>query len=78
MSPDNQMQTLEQFTDADFVIADTMDLWISIANERLHDVMKKIDLLVINDGEAKEFAKTTNLVEAGRRETRRARQLPLW
>jgi sugar/nucleoside kinase (ribokinase family) len=67
MSPDNQLQTLEQFTDADFVIADTMDLWINIANERLHDVMKKIDLLVINDGEAKEFAQTTNLVEAGRK-----------
>ncbi len=30
-------------------------------------MLKKIDLLVINDGEAKEFAGTTNLVEAGRR-----------
>jgi sugar/nucleoside kinase (ribokinase family) len=67
MSPDNQIQTVEQCTGADFIIADTMDLWISIANERLHDVLKKIDLLVINDGEAKEFAKTTNLIEAGRR-----------
>ena len=67
MSPDNQLQTLEQCQGADFVVADTMDLWISIANERLHDVLKKIDLLVINDGEAKEFARTTNLVEAGRR-----------
>ena len=67
MSPDNQLQTLEQCTGADFVIADTMDLWISIANERLHDVLKKIDLLVINDGEAKEFARTTNLIEAGRK-----------
>jgi sugar/nucleoside kinase (ribokinase family) len=67
MSPDNQIQTVEQFSGADFIIADTMDLWISIANERLHDVLKKIDLLVINDGEAKEFARTTNLVEAGRK-----------
>lgn len=67
MSPDNQLQTLEQCRGADFVTADTMDLWISIANERLHEVLKKIDLLVINDGEAKEFARTTNLVEAGRR-----------
>ncbi len=67
MSPENQMQTLEQCTGADFITADTMDLWISIANDRLHDVLKKIDLLVINDGEAKEFAGTTNLVEAGRR-----------
>ena len=67
MSPDNQIQMLSQCTGAEFVAADTMDLWINIANERLHDVLKKIDLLVINDGEAKEFAQTTNLVEAGRK-----------
>ncbi len=67
MSPDNQLQTLEQCTGAEFVAADTMDLWIEIANDRLHEVLKKIDLLVINDGEAKEFAGTTNLIEAGRR-----------
>ena len=67
MSPDNQLQTLEQCGQRRFVAADTMDLWIEIANERLHDVLKQIDLLVINDGEAKEFAGTTNLVEAGRR-----------
>ena len=67
MSPDNQLQTLEQCAAATFVAADTMDLWIEIANERLHEVLKKVDLLVINDGEAKEFAGTTNLVEAGRR-----------
>jgi len=65
MSPDNQLQTLEQCPSAEFVVADTMDLWINIANERLHDVLKKIDLLVINDGEAKEFAATTNLDRSG-------------
>lgn len=67
MSPDNQLQTLEQCGSAEFVAADTMDLWIEIANERLHAVLKEIDLLVINDGEAKEFAGTTNLIEAGRK-----------
>lgn len=67
MSPDNQLQVLDQCTDVQFVAADTMDLWINIANERLHDVMKRLDLLVINDGEAKQFTGTTNLVEAGRR-----------
>lgn len=67
MSPDNQLQVLDQCTSVQFVAADTMDLWINIANERLHDVMKRLDLLVINDGEAKQFTGTTNLVEAGRR-----------
>lgn len=67
MSPDNQLQTLAQCPDAKFIVADTMDLWINIANERLHDVMKRIHMLVLNESEAKEFAGTGNLVEAGRR-----------
>ncbi len=49
-----------------FVIADTMDLWISIANERLHEVLPHLDLFVLNEGEARDLAGTTNLVKAGR------------
>jgi cytidine kinase len=68
MSPDNQLQMLEQCKAAStFVIADTMDLWIEIANERLHEVLKQLDLFVINESEARDFAKTSNLVVAGRR-----------
>jgi sugar/nucleoside kinase (ribokinase family) len=67
MSPDNQLQTLEECKGAEFIAADTMDLWINIANERLHDVLRKVDLLVINESEAKEFTGTGNLVVAGRR-----------
>jgi cytidine kinase len=67
MSPDNQLEMLAQCTSADrFVIADTMDLWIEIANERLHDVLGQIDLFVINDSEAREFTCTNNLLQAGR------------
>ena len=44
MSPDNQIQMLDQCTaDEKFVIADTMDLWIEIASERLDEVMQRID-----------------------------------
>jgi sugar/nucleoside kinase (ribokinase family) len=49
-----------------FVIADTMDLWIEIANERLHEVLPHLDLFVLNEGEARELAGTSNLVQAGR------------
>ncbi len=67
MSPDNQLQMLGQCRAKErFVIADTMDLWIEIANERLHEVLGQIDLFVINEGEARDFAGTSNLVEAGR------------
>lgn len=73
MSPENQIQMLEQTgviggggRSGRFVIADTMDLWIAIANERLHDVLPHVDLFVLNEGEARELAGTTNLVKAGR------------
>ncbi len=68
MSPDNQLQMLAGSTASSrFVIADTMDLWINIANERLHDVLKELDLFVINEGEAREFTETSNLILAGKR-----------
>jgi sugar/nucleoside kinase (ribokinase family) len=50
-----------------FVVADTMDLWINIASERLHEVLNRIDLFVINEGEARDFAGTSNLILAGQR-----------
>lgn len=66
MSPENQLQMLSQCDGANkFVIADTMDLWITIANEQLHEVLSKIDLLVLNESEARELARTSNLILAG-------------
>lgn len=66
MAPVNQLQMIEQCTAKEkFVLADTMDLWITIANAELHEVLKHINLLVINEGEAREFAGTNNLILAG-------------
>jgi sugar/nucleoside kinase (ribokinase family) len=68
MSPDNQLQMLSACTASQrFIIADTMDLWINIANSQLHEVLKHLDLFVINEGEAREFTGTSNLISAGRR-----------
>jgi sugar/nucleoside kinase (ribokinase family) len=75
MSPDNQLQMLAQCgIDPEvpnpgsprFIIADTMDLWIAIANDRLHEVLPHLDLFVLNEGEARELAGTSNLIRAGR------------
>lgn len=72
MSPDNQLEMLGQCGveaggagDPRFVVADTMDLWIGIANERLHEVLPRLDLFVLNEGEARELAGSSNLVRAG-------------
>ena len=73
MSPDNQLEMLAQCgigngsdKGARFVVADTMDLWINIANERLHEVLPHLDLFVLNEGEARDLAGSSNLVRAGR------------
>lgn len=66
MSPQNQQEMLEQTQCAErFVLADTMDLWINIARKQLEEVMKEIDLLVINESEAREFTGSSNLIAAG-------------
>lgn len=72
MSPDNQLEMLEQCgisagsRGSRFVVADTMDLWIEIARARLCEVLPQLDLFVLNEGEARELAGTSNLVKAGR------------
>ncbi len=66
MSPENQLQMLSQISaKKKFVIADTMDLWINIAREQLDKVLKQVDCLVVNEGEAKLLTGETNLIIAG-------------
>lgn len=45
---------------------DTMNFWIEKARVDLLKVIKEIDLLVINDSEARELSKENNLVKAAR------------
>jgi len=66
--PANQISVLDQMGEGPvFTIADTMDLWIDIAREPLNDLLKRIDLIVMNDGEARDLLGTTNLIEGGRK-----------
>lgn len=64
MAPENQLQMLEQ-CEGGFIIADTMDLWINITNDQLHEVLKKINVLVLNESEARDLTKESNLIVAG-------------
>lgn len=67
MSPANQLEMLEQCTaEKKFVMADTMDLWINIAITQLEQVLEQVDMLVLNESEARELTKLDNLVLAGK------------
>jgi sugar/nucleoside kinase (ribokinase family) len=65
MSPQNQIDALKQVENPVFTIADTMDLWINIMRDQLMTLLGQVDMLVLNDSEAKELMRTNNLVVAG-------------
>jgi sugar/nucleoside kinase (ribokinase family) len=67
IAPALQNHVLDQLTRPHFVIADTMDLWINIAKEELIRLIARVDMLILNDGEARELTGETSLIKAGRR-----------
>ncbi|MBN2579856.1 MAG: sugar kinase [Pirellulales bacterium] len=64
-SPQTHLRILEQCPGASLVVADTMDHYIRNEPEDLRKLLKKIDGLVINDGEARLLSGEENLVQAG-------------
>jgi sugar/nucleoside kinase (ribokinase family) len=65
IGPNLQSHVLDQMPRAKFVIADTMDLWINIAKDDLLALIKRVDMLILNDGEARQLTGLTSLIKAG-------------
>ncbi len=63
IDPELQMSVLEQVDSPELVACDTMNFWIENKPDQLHDLLRDIDVLVINDDEARELAGSYNLVE---------------
>jgi len=64
IEPTLQQKVLEQVNNPEFVVMDTMNLWIDITPDALKVTLKGVDLLVINDSEARELADEPNLLKA--------------
>ena len=64
IDPEQQLATLMQITQPDFVVLDTMNFWIDKKKKSLLNVIKKVDVLLLNDGEARQLFDTVNLVSA--------------
>ena len=63
-TPGLQIQLLRQVQEPVFAAADTMDCWIRDELDDLKQLLKKIDCLIINDGEARMLADEYNLTKA--------------
>ena len=55
---------LDQITRPQLVLADTMNLWIDIRRGELCELCKRVDVLVLNDEEARQLTDEKNLVVA--------------
>ena len=49
------------------VIMDTMNFWMDIAMDELKQVLKRVDLLMVNDGEARQLSGEYSLVKAAKK-----------
>lgn len=61
IAPDLQLRVLSQARNAEFVVADTMDLWINTARVPLMRVIEKANMLMLNDSESRLLTNEWNL-----------------
>ncbi|HJO02468.1 MAG TPA: PfkB family carbohydrate kinase [Acidobacteriota bacterium] len=64
IAPQLQQSVLEQVESPKLVALDTMNYWIEGSLEELKATLRHVDILIINDEEARELAGAYNLVEA--------------
>lgn len=64
IAPALQGKVLDQISKPDLVILDTMNFWIEGAREDLNETLKRVNVLIINDSEARELSGEPNLVKA--------------
>jgi len=64
--PALQLEVLNQVRGPRLVGADTMNYWIERTPDALRQVLSRVDVLLINDSEARELAGEANLVKAAR------------
>jgi sugar/nucleoside kinase (ribokinase family) len=65
IDPELQLQVLaETVGHARFTMLDTMNYWIQTKREKLMDVIRKVDMVVVNDAEIRQLSGESNLIRA--------------
>jgi len=67
IDPDLQMKVLDQVRSPKLVACDTMNFWIEGKPDSLKRLLARVDLCVINEGEARQFTDESSLVKAARK-----------
>ncbi len=66
IDPELQLDVLNRVSRPKLVACDTMNFWIERKRDALWRVLEKVDVLVINDGEARALGQSPNLVQVAK------------
>ncbi|MEX0908865.1 MAG: PfkB family carbohydrate kinase, partial [Gemmatimonadaceae bacterium] len=66
IDPRLQLEVLKQVNRPKLVACDTMNFWIESRRPELMELLKHVDLITVNDGEARQLSEKANLVQAAR------------
>jgi sugar/nucleoside kinase (ribokinase family) len=66
IDPRLQLQVLDQVEKPTLVACDTMNFWIESRRPDLVELLARVDLITLNDGEARQLTEKANLVHAAR------------
>ncbi len=64
IDPDLQISVMEQLTEPQLIVMDTMNFWITSKKETLLKAISKTNVIILNDGEARQLFATPNLIKA--------------
>lgn len=64
IDPKLQLDVLDQVEDPELVACDTMNLWIEQSRDDLLKLLERVDVLLLNDAEARQLADEPNLIRA--------------
>jgi sugar/nucleoside kinase (ribokinase family) len=68
LDPNLQLEVLDQMeTKPSLVVMDTMNFWIESYRDKLDEVIGRVDVISINDEEARQITETHSLVEAAQK-----------
>jgi sugar/nucleoside kinase (ribokinase family) len=67
IDPELQAHVISQVHTPTTIVLDTMNFWIESKFDRLMDVIEKVHMLIINEGELREITKEHNLVKGARK-----------
>ena len=70
IDPELQLDVLHKLPRPPLVACDTMNFWINGKRDALWRVLEKVDILIINDGEARALGEDSNLVKVASKYSR--------